>query len=111
MKRGVAGLMLLAVLGLVAVSGTDVQAQKKGGKAPAGGSITISAGKDGKFRFQIRSGEDKYICGSGAYATAKDAEAGLEELKKVLATAKPTVEKGAEKEMDDEEKKKKDKGK
>jgi len=94
MKRSVLMLILLAGMGGVFLHDSVAQAQKKDAKKDASvGSVIIAAGKDGKFRFQVRSADDKYLAGSAAYATEKEAKEAVDELKKVLATAKVTVEK------------------
>jgi hypothetical protein len=89
---------VLAVL-LLARGGAldEVLAQgKKGAKtaAPAAaGVIEIGEGKDGKFRFFVRDGEGKLLAmsGPGGFASAKDAEAAVRELKEVVSRAKVTI--------------------
>jgi len=94
---------VLLLGGIAALGGIDAprgMAQvkkdaKKDDKAGAG-TIEIAQGKDGKFRFAVHNAQGKYIGGSGAvgFATEKDAVAAIDELKKVLATAKVTTKKG-----------------
>jgi uncharacterized protein YegP (UPF0339 family) len=103
MKKWLAGAVLATGLGVLSfpTDGVWAQAKKtedkkmvdKKATTSAGGSVTINEGKDGKFRFQVRNADDKFICLSGAYATEKDAIAAVEELKAVLAVAKVTVSK------------------
>ena len=94
MKKTALVLILLAGTGGVFLQDTAVQAQKKDAKKDtAAGTVIIAEGKDGKYRFQVRSADDKYLAGSAAYKTEKEAHAAVEELKKVLAGAKITVEK------------------
>ncbi len=71
-------------------------------KKTGGGTIEISQGRDGKFRFAIRNADGKYLGGSGpiGFATEKDARAAIDALKKVLATAQVTMKKAAAKEKD-----------
>jgi len=63
------------------------------------GTVEISEGKDSKFRFSVRNAEGKYLGGSGpvGFATEKDARAAIDDLKKVLATAKITMKKTEDK--------------
>jgi len=94
MKRRILVLLLLSGMVGVTLHDSFAQAPKKDAKAgTAVGNVIVAAGKDGKYRFQVRTAEDKYVCGSGAYATEKDAVAAVEDLKKILATAKITVDK------------------
>ncbi len=96
---------------IVALSGIDAphsvaQATKKDAKKDdkaGAGTIEISEGKDGKFRFGVRNAEGKYLGGSGpiGYATEKDARTADDELKQVLATAKITTKKGDGKDKKD----------
>lgn len=85
---------------------------KKDDKASAG-TVEISEGKDGKFRFAVRNAEGKYLGGSGpvGFATEKDAVAAIEDLKKVLATAKVITKKGDAKDKDGKDAKDKPKDK
>lgn len=96
--------------GIAALSGIDAprgvaQAAKKDAKKDdkaSTGTIEISEGKDGKFRFSVRNAEGKYLGGSGpvGFATEKDAHAAIEDLKKVLATAKIVTKKSDTKDKD-----------
>ncbi len=93
LKRTV--LILLLLSGMIGVTSHESVAQvkkDKDAKVPAAvGTVIIAAGKDGKYRFQVRTAEDKYVCGSGAYATEKDAIAAVDDLKQILPAAKVTV--------------------
>lgn len=59
------------------------------------GSIEISEGKDSKFRFSIRNADGKYLGGSGpvGFPTEAAARTAIDDLKKVLATARISVKK------------------
>jgi hypothetical protein len=70
--------------------------KKDAGKAKAdtkAGVIEIAQGKDDKFRFFVRDGDGKLLAmsGPGGFATAKDAEAAVEQLKAVVEKAKVSV--------------------
>src|SRR4051812_34519794 len=90
-------LMFALLLGFGGVTLHDsAYGQKKDPKkgASAAGTVTISTSpKDKKYRFQVRTADNEYIVGSNAYKTEKEARESIEELKKILATAKDTVEK------------------
>lgn len=62
-------------------------------KAPAGkaGTIEVSEGKDGKFRFTIRDAEGKFLALSGAHEKKEDALKSIETLKDVLPKATVTT--------------------
>jgi hypothetical protein len=92
------------VLGALMVAGgtnpDDVVAQaKKEDKAAKvkkdtkAGVIEIAKGKDDKFRFFVRDSEGKLLAmsGPGGFATAKDTETAIDELKEVVAKAKVVV--------------------
>jgi uncharacterized protein YegP (UPF0339 family) len=53
----------------------------------------IGKGRDGKYRFTVRDADGKFLGMSGAhtFATAKEAEEGVEEFKKAVAKAKVVV--------------------
>jgi len=89
------------VLGTLIVAGgmspDDVVAQaKKDDKAAKAkkdtkaGVIEIAKGKDDKFRFFVRDSDGKLLAmsGPGGFATPKDAETAIDELKEVVAKAK-----------------------
>jgi len=88
---------LLAAGAVCGLSGRDALAQGK--KDKDAGTIEISKGKDGKFRFSVRSADDKFLGGSGPKGldSEKAARAAVDELKTVLAKAKLTKEKDAKK--------------
>ena len=72
-------------------AGKDTKAKKE--TAPKGGVIEISKGKDDKYRFFVRDGDGKLLAmsGPGGFATVKDAEAAIEQLKETIAKAKVNV--------------------
>lgn len=81
-------------------------------KAEKIGSIVIKEGKDGKFRFSIYDGDEKFLGMSGpqGFPTKEDAAKGVERLKAVLKDAKTEYAKKdevKEKEEDKKEEKKK----
>ena len=104
MKKWIRGLTLAVVVAvgtasIVAVGGTAVQGQVKSkadpkAKAEAKGSVVITKDKGGKFRFQVRDGENKVVmmCVKG-YATEKDAISAFEEALAIAKAAKPVMEK------------------
>lgn len=65
---------------------------KKGVTKSGAGTIEIGEGKDGKFRFFVRNADGKLLAmsGPGGFATAKDAEEAIDDLKEVVAKAKVT---------------------
>jgi uncharacterized protein YegP (UPF0339 family) len=77
---------------------------KKTMKAAAAGVIEIGEGKDGKFRFSVRNADGKYLAGSAAYATEKDAREAIEELKEVISKAKVTHKAKTDKDKDKDKK-------
>jgi uncharacterized protein YegP (UPF0339 family) len=87
----VCGLLFGALALFTGVSPNPAVAQKKEMKA---GTIEVNKGKDGKFRYSVRNADGKFLAGSTAYATEKEALKGIEELKDVLKTAKVTAKKG-----------------
>jgi hypothetical protein len=98
-------LMLAAVLCFREGSTSPVFAQGKDkGKVTKGkeGAIEIAEGKDGKFRFFVRDDEGKLLAMSspGGFASVKDAQKAIDELKDVIKTAKVTVAKKDGKEKD-----------
>jgi hypothetical protein len=87
----------IAAVGTIDAPRSIAQVKKDAKKDDKGaGTVEISEGKDGKFRFSVRNADGKYIGGSGpvGFASDKDARAAIDELKHVLATAKITTKKG-----------------
>jgi uncharacterized protein YegP (UPF0339 family) len=80
--------LLAGFMTVCSVPDTAVVAQEK--KAAKDPYIEVSEGKDGKFRFNVRSTEGKLLAMSGptGYATEKDAHKAIEDLKTALKTAK-----------------------
>jgi hypothetical protein len=75
-----------AILAMLAGS-LESRAQSKKTAAKTG-TIELIESKDGKYRFNVRDGEGKYLAGSLiGHETEKEARAAVEELKKVLADA------------------------
>ncbi len=98
MKKWIRSLTLAVVAAVgtasvVSVSGPALQGQVKE-KAEAKGSVVITKDKGGKFRFQVRDGDNKVVmmCVKG-YVTEKDAIAAFEEALAIAKVAKPMVEK------------------
>lgn len=107
MRRTVLGGIVMAALILtLGVSNSDnavAQAKKddktakkedKGAKKDAKtGVIEITKGKDDKYRFFVRDADGKLLAmsGPGGFATTKDAEAAIDQLKEVVAKAKVTA--------------------
>lgn len=105
-----AAAVAVGTAGLVTVSGTTARGQGKDTKAakqpdpktkvdpkPADapkGSVVITKDKGGKFRFQVKDGEDKVVmmCVKG-YDTEKDAIDAFNAALAIAKVAKPTVEK------------------
>ena len=91
---------------LVTVSGTAVHGQVKAKETPktkpadpvkpaeVKGAVVIIKDKGGKFRFQVRDGDDKVVmqCVKG-YDTEKDAVKAFEEAVAIAKAFKPVVEK------------------
>jgi uncharacterized protein YegP (UPF0339 family) len=93
----VLGALILAV-GSVPPEAAVAQAKKddKAGKVkkdPKAGVIEITKGKDDKYRFFVRDAGGKLLAmsGPGGFATTKDAEAAVDQLKEVVETAKVNV--------------------
>jgi uncharacterized protein YegP (UPF0339 family) len=57
------------------------------------GVIEITKGKDDKYRFFVRDGEGKLLAmsGPGGFASAKEAEEAIDQMKGVVARAKVSV--------------------
>src|SRR5262245_46172068 len=70
----------------------DKAAKDKGVKDKGAAVIEVSEGRDGKFRFVVRNSEGKLLAMSGprGFASEKEAEHAIEELKDVLKTARVT---------------------
>jgi uncharacterized protein YegP (UPF0339 family) len=87
MRQLVVGLALLALFAFVAVAPNNSAVAQKDAKAP---HIDVTEGKDGKYRFTVRSGEGKLLAMSGptGYVTEKDAHKAIDDLKTALKTAK-----------------------
>lgn len=73
------------------------------------GSVVIKEGKDGKFRFSIYDGDEKFLGMSGpqGFPTKEDAAKGLERLKAVLKDAKTEYAKAEPAKADDKKEEKK----
>jgi hypothetical protein len=99
-KALVGGIVLAMLLAAGAMSDALVAQPKKDDKA---GVIEIGEGKDGKFRFFVRDSEGKLLAMSspGGFATAKDAQAAIDQLKAVIAKAKVTTLKKEDKDKAD----------
>ena len=92
----------------------DKKAKKDTKKASGAGVIEIREGKDGKFRFFVYTPKRRLLAMSGmpAFATKKEAEDGVEELKEIIGKAKVVMgEKKATDDEDDDDGKKKKKTK
>jgi uncharacterized protein YegP (UPF0339 family) len=86
MRRFVVCLCLLTLFASFAVMPHNVAvAQKDSGKGPY---IEVAEGKDGKYRFTVRSADGKMLALSGAHADEKGALKAIEDLKTALKTAK-----------------------
>ena len=97
-------LFALSVPATVGVAQDSKKTTKEKAKEKAKpGAIVVSEGKDGKFRFQIRDADDKYIAGSAAFKTKEEATDAVDTLKDILSVTKVTYGKKNE----DEPKKKK----
>ena len=61
-------------------------------KKSSSGVVEISEGKDGKFRFSVRDGENKYVGGSGpiGFESKEAAAKAVQSLKDTLSNAKIT---------------------
>lgn len=78
--------MVLGAFLLLGAHVADTKAQNK--KAAKAGTIELIKSKDGKYRFNVRDADGKYLGGSTVgHATEKEAKDAVEKLKKVLATA------------------------
>lgn len=92
MKKILACVGLIGGLAATALLETPASAQSK---KEAAGTVKILENAKGRFYFQIRNAEGKFLCQSipSGYETAKEAEAALEEVKKIVTTVKPVSEK------------------
>ena len=70
--------------------------EKKYESTATAGTIELSEGKDGKYRYGFRDADGKYLGGSGpgGYDTKADAEKGLAKLRQVIAGGKLVEKKG-----------------
>lgn len=61
-------------------------------KKSSSGVVEITEGKDGKFRFSVRDGDNKYVGGSGpiGFETKEAAAKAVQSLKDTLSNAKIT---------------------
>ena len=60
-------------------------------KKTSTGTIQITEGKDGKFRYKLVDSDNKFIFGAlTGYETKEDAAKGVQNMKDVLSTAKIT---------------------
>jgi uncharacterized protein YegP (UPF0339 family) len=80
-----ASLLTIAVLWI----GADTTGQdRKTRTTSKAGTIEIVESRDGKFRFNVRDSEGKYLAGSTVgHVTEKEAREAVEELKRVMASA------------------------
>src|SRR5262245_31151897 len=88
---GLSGTAVPVVVAQATKKDKDKDKDTKGAKAGAG-TIEVSEGKDGKFRFFVRNADGKLLAMSGptGFASEKDAEKGIDELREVVAKAKVT---------------------
>jgi uncharacterized protein YegP (UPF0339 family) len=100
MRQVMFGSFVLALLVLFQGAGHDqVAAQVKKDKeikkttGSAAGVIEIGEGKDGKYRFFVRNGDGKLLAmsGPGGFASVKDAQEAIADLRAVISTAKVTT--------------------
>jgi hypothetical protein len=86
MKNLLVAMVLAGACLLLGTHIPDTDAQTK--KPAKAGTVELIKSRDGKFRFNIRDADGKYLGGSTVgHATEKEAKDSVEELKKVLATA------------------------
>ncbi|HVK18879.1 MAG TPA: hypothetical protein VM533_18255 [Fimbriiglobus sp.] len=100
MRKLVRCLALVTAMTTVSVAALSVaDAQEKGKKATGKttGIVEINEGKDGKFRFNVRDNDGKFLAMSGptGFATKEDAAKALEKLKDALENPKVTSAKKA----------------
>lgn len=118
--RGLALVVALSGFGGLALSvapAQDKKADKKGDKKAdmkegktTGGTIEVSEGKDGKYRFSVRDADGKYVGGSAVgHATREEAVKAVDTLKAVIITAKVTAGTKGEKEKETDKEKEKSK--
>lgn len=104
MRKTVFGGFLLAALilavgvspdAVVAQAKKDDKAAKKDDKSTKSkaGVVEIAKGKDDKFRFFVRDAEGKLLAmsGPGGFATPKEAQEAIDDLKEVISKAKVSV--------------------
>jgi uncharacterized protein YegP (UPF0339 family) len=94
MRQLAVGLCLFALFTSFAVMPHNVAVAQKDGKGPY---IEVAEGKDGKYRFTVRSADGKMLALSGAHADEKGALKAIEDLKTALKTAKTMPTKKAKK--------------
>ena len=94
MRQVIVCLCLLALFVGFAAVPNNVAIAQKDAKTPY---IEVSEGKDGKYRFTVRSGEGKMLALSGAHADETSALKAIENLKTALKTAKIMPTKKAKK--------------
>jgi hypothetical protein len=82
-------LVTMVLAGACLLLGTHAAVTQAQTKKPAKtGTIELIKSRDGKYRFNIRDADGKYLGGSAVgHATEKEAKEAVEELKKVLVTA------------------------
>jgi hypothetical protein len=87
MRRHFQAAILTAATLLIATGATNAFNQSKK-PTSKGGTIELVQSRDGKYRFNVRDAEGKYLGGSTVgHATEKEAREAVEEMKRVLATA------------------------
>jgi len=70
-----------------------------------GGEIQVREGADGKFRFQVRNADDKYLAGSlTGYEDKNDALKAAAEFKAIVGESKVVFSKVTAKDKDDDAK-------
>jgi hypothetical protein len=103
MRQLFIGFALIAAMAVLSTVQTPVAEGQGAKKAARGGVIEIGEGKDGKFRFFVRDGEDKLLAMSspGGFATEKEARTAIDTLKEVIRSAKVTKAKPKAKDKKD----------
>jgi hypothetical protein len=80
-------------------------AQEKKAPIKKGGEIQVREGADGKFRFQVRNADDKYLAGSlTGYEDKNDALKAAAEFKAIVGESKVVFSKVTAKDKDDDAK-------
>jgi hypothetical protein len=86
MKHLLVVMVLAAACLLLGADTSNTRAQTK--RAAKAGTVELVKSRDGKYRFNIRNADGKYLGGSTVgHATEKEARDAVEEMKRVLATA------------------------